>query len=495
MADRAGPGAAAAARSMILPLALAQFIASYAATNMNVAITAIATDLGTTVAGVQTAITLFTLTMAALMIPGSKLTDIWGRKRCFIIGLVVYGVGGLLALLSQGLALLIVGYSLLEGVGSALMIPPIYILVTVAFPDVKSRARYFGVVSGAGGLGAAAGPLIGGVVTSAVSWRASFGLQVLVVGWIIWLSRKITDPGRAGAKPRFDLTGAVLSAVGLFFVVLGLLQSRTYGFFKSRADFTIGNTVVIPKGSISPVWLFVAIGALFLLWFFLRARAREKKGKDVLLPLRLFRNKISNLGLGTQVIQWLILQGSFFTVSVYLQEVWKYNAIQTGLVLTPGTLGILAASAGAGRFARRHPQRWLIIAGFLVTAIGMILLLALVRAHSGIWTWVPGLLLFGAGVGVMLTSSVNVVQSSFPDADQGDISGLSRSVSNLGSSFGTALVGSVLVAVKLPAGRPFAVALSMLLVFTLIGLVLGVLIPRHPVQAAEPAESRQAPVT
>ena len=495
MTDTAAPRPAAAARSMILPLALAQFIASYAATNMNVAISAIAKDLGTTVAGVQTAITLFTLTMAALMIPGSKLTDIWGRKRCFIIGLAVYAVGGLLALLSQGLPQLIVGYSLLEGVGSALMIPPIYILVTVSFPDVKSRARYFGVVSGAGGLGAAAGPLIGGVVTSAISWRASFGLQVLVVAWIILLARKINDPARTGPKPRFDLTGAILSALGLFFVVLGLLQSRTYGFLKSRADFTIGNTVVIPKGSISPVWLLVAIGALFLLWFFLHVRASEKKGKEVLLPLRLFRNKISNLGLGTQVMQWLILQGTFFIVSVYLQEVWKYNAIQTGLVLTPGTIGILAASAAADRFARRHPQRWLIIAGFLVTAIGMILLLALVRAHSGIWTWVPGLLLFGAGVGVMLTSSVNVVQSSFPDADQGDISGLSRSVSNLGSSFGTALVGSVLVAVRLPAGQPFAVALTMMLVFTVIGLVLGVLIPRQPVQATEAADPGHAAAT
>ena len=493
MTDTTALRAANPARAMILPLALAQFIASYAATNMNVAISAIAKDLGTDVAGVQTAITLFTLTMAALMIPGSKLTDIWGRKRCFILGLIVYGVGGLLALLSFGLPQLIIGYSLLEGVGSALMIPPIYILVTVAFPDVKSRAKYFGVVSGAGGLGAAAGPLIGGVVTSAISWRASFGLQVLVVLWIIWLGRKIADPGPAEPRPRFDLTGAILSAVGLFFVVLGLLQSRTYGFGASRQDFTIGNTVVIPKGSISPVWLYVAIGALFLLWFFLHIHAREKKGRAVLLPLRLFRNKISNLGLGTQTIQWLILQGTFFVVSVYLQEVWKYNAIQTGLILTPGTIGILIASAGADRFARRHPQRWLIIAGFLITAVGMGLLLALVRAHSGIWTWIPGLFLFGAGVGVMLTSSVNVVQSSFPDTDQGDISGLSRSVSNLGSSFGTALVGSVMVAVKLPEGKPFAVALIMLLVFTLIGLVLGVLIPRQPVDSTEAAEESPAP--
>jgi MFS family permease len=474
----ANAGTGVVARGMILPLALAQFIASYAASNMNVAISAIASDLGTTVAGVQTAITLFTLTMAALMIPGSKLTDIWGRKRCFMLGLAVYGIGGLLALLAQGITLLIIGYSLLEGVGSALMIPPIYILITVAFPDVKTRAKYFGVVSGAGGLGAAAGPLIGGLVTSAISWRASFGLQVLVVAWIIAAARTISDPARPGRVPRFDLTGAVLSAAGLFFIVLGLLQSRTYGFGASRKNFTIGGTVVIPKGSISPVWILVFIGALFLLWFFLHVRAGERKHRDVLLHLRLFRNKVSNLGLGTQLIQWLVLQGSFFVISVYLQEVDGYNAIKTGLLLTPATIGILATSAAADRMARRHPQRLLIIAGFATTAAGMILLLILVRAHSSIWTWVPGLLLFGAGVGIMLTSSVNVVQSSFPDADQGDISGLSRSVSNLGSSLGTALVGSILVAVTLPAGKPFGIALGIMLGVSLIGLLLAILIPR-----------------
>jgi MFS family permease len=160
-------------------------------------------------------------------------------------------------------------------------------------------------------------------------------------------------------------------------------------------------------------------------------------------------------------------------------------------MLTPATIGILAASAGADRFARRHPQRWLIIAGFLVTTVGMALLVALVRANSGILTWIPGLLLFGIGIGVMLTSSVNVVQSSFPDQEQGEISGLSRSVSNLGSSLGTALVGSVLVAVKLPEGKPFAAAIIIMLVFALIGLVISVLIPRAPIGTT--AQSAPAP--
>jgi MFS family permease len=476
-----------AARKMVFPLALAQFVASYAATNMNTAISAIAKDLGTNVIGVQTAITLFTLTMASLMIPGSKLTDIWGRKRCFIGGLSLYGLGALLALLATGLGLLIAGYSILEGVGSAMMIPPIYILVTVSFPDVKSRARYFGIVSGAAGLGAAAGPLIGGVITSAISWRASFGLQVLIVASIVWLARGIKDPARPGVVPRFDLGGAVLSAAGLFFIVLGFLQSRTYGFFVSRTDFTIGTTVVIPKGGVSPVWLYIAVGALFLLWFFLHVRAREKKGKDVLLALRLFRNRVSNLGLGTQFFQWLTLQGTFFVVSVYLQEVWHYSAIKTGLMLTPATFAILVASAAAPRLARRHRQRTLTIAGFLLNAVGMLLLLALVRQNSSVFSWIPGELFLGMGTGIMLTSSVNIVQSSFPDADQGDISGLSRSVSNLGSSFGTAMVGSVLVAYRFPAGHPFAVALIMLTVITLLGLVTAVLVPRRPAQPAAAA--------
>lgn len=470
----------AAGLTLVLPLALAQFIASYAATNMNVAISSIATDLHTTVVGMQTTITLFTLTMASLMIPGSKLTTIWGRKRCFIAGLIVYGAGALLALLSQGIGLMIVGYSLLEGIGSALLIPPVYILVTVAFGDIKTRARYFGMVSGAGGLGAAAGPLIGGMVTSAISWRASFGLQVLVVAWIVYLARRINDPPRRGPAPGFDIGGAILSAAGLFFVVLGVLRSSTYGWFTTRKNVEIAGTVVIQKGGISPIWISIGIGVLILAWFFLHLRHRERRGAEPLLRLHLFASKVANLGLSTQFAQWLALQGSFFVVSVFLQQVRHYSAIQTGLMLTPAIAGILLTSAAAGRLAKRRPQGTLIAAGFAIAAAGSGLLLALVSKTSGVLSFVPGLFLFGAGLGVMLTSSVNVVQSSFGDADQGDISGLSRSVSNLGSSFGTALAGSILVGAAAPGGRPFALAVLTLLIITLLGLGASLFLPRTP---------------
>ena len=462
---RPGTGAATAtagAAAVVLPLALAQFIASYAASNMNVAITTIADDLNTDVAGIQTTITLFTLTMAALMIPGSKLTDIWGRKYCFILGLAVYGVGALLAALAPGLILLTVGYSLLEGIGSALLIPPIYILVTVLFDDLKTRAKWFGVISGAAGLGAAAGPLIGGLITSYISWRASFLLQVVVVALIALLARRIDDPPLPAERPRFDVVGAVLSAAGLFLVVFGVLQTNTLGWASAR------------------VWLLVGLGVVVLAGFFLYARARERAGRTPLVSPALFRNRTSNLGLVTQTVQWLVMQGAFFTISVFLQQERGYSAIQTGLMLVPATIGVLLSSGMAQRMASRHPQRLLIRAGFTLTVVGLALLLALARQDSAVWTFWPGLFLMGFGIGAMLTASVNVVQSAWPEDVQGDISGVSRSVSNLGSSLGVAVAGSVIVVATAGGNPPFLTAIVVVGCFALVGWVAALLLPRAP---------------
>src|SRR4029453_858382 len=200
-------------RRMLVPLALAQFICSFAGSNMNVMINDISRDLDTTVQGVQTAITLFFLVMAALMIPGSKLSDRWGRKRCFTIGLAVYGVGALLSAISPGLGVLILGNSFLEGVGSALLIPPVYILTTLLFTDLQSRARAFGRISGMGGIGAATGPLIGGLIPTAISWRPGVLFRPGAVAGIVLLSRKLGDPLPPDPPSPFDTVGAVLSAL------------------------------------------------------------------------------------------------------------------------------------------------------------------------------------------------------------------------------------------------------------------------------------------
>jgi cyanate permease len=228
---------------------------------------------------------------------------------------------------------LILGNSVLEGVGTALLIPPVYILTTLRFTDLTSRARAFGVISGLGGLGAAAGPLIGGVITTAINWRAAFVFQAAVVALIVLLSRPVEDPLPADPTRPFDTFGAVLSAVGMLLVVFGVLQ----------ADSNLALMVAL-----------VVAGAAFLAWFFLHIRAEERAGKEPLLSTALFKNRTSNLGLVTQNIQWLLLMGVSFVVAVFLQTVRGYNAIETGVIFTAATVGVLVSSLGAERFAKRR---------------------------------------------------------------------------------------------------------------------------------------------
>ena len=454
--------AAISPRRLILPLALAQFICSFAGSNMNVMITDISDDLDTTVKGVQTAITLFLLIMAILMIPCSKLTDRWGRKRCFTAGLTLYGIGALLSAVAPGLGVLILGNSVLEGVGTALLIPPVYILATLWFSDLTSRAWAFGVISGLGGIGAAAGPLIGGVITTGISWRAAFIFQAAVVATIIFLSRRLVDPLPPDPTRPFDAVGAILSALGMFFVVFGILQAGTHNVLMT---------------------VLLVVGVAFLAGFYLYIRRRERSGKEPLLSTALFRNRTSNLALVTQNTQWLILMGVSFVVSVFLQTVRGYSAIGTGVVFTAATVGLLLSSFAAQRLAKRFSQRALIVAGFVVTLTGIVVLLGFVHASSRVVAFVPGLLLVGLGLGVMLTPSVNVVQSSFPEEQQGEISGLSRSVSNLGSTFGTAIAGTILVSVVATGTRSYAVAMIALIAFGLIGLVAALRLPARITKA------------
>jgi MFS family permease len=453
-------------RRTLVPLALAQFICSFAGSNMNVMITDISDDLDTTVQGVQVAITLFLLVMAALMIPGGKVTDLWGRKRCFTLGLTVYGIGALMSAVSPGLGVLILGNSILEGVGTALLIPPVYILTTMLFDDITSRARAFGVITGMGGIGAAAGPLIGGLITTAISWRAAFVFQALVIVAIVYLSRPIKDPIPPDPTRPFDILGAVLSAIGLVLIVMGVLAADDNG------------------------WLMLGLlvaGAVVLAGFFAHVRAEERAGEEPLLSSSLFRNRVSNLGLITQNVQWLMLLGTAFVVSAFLQVVRGYNAIETGVIFTAATGGILLSSLAAERLAKRHQQRTLIVAGFITTLVGIGVLLALVNGSPSVYAFAPGLFLIGIGVGVMLTPSVNIVQSSFPEERQGEISGLSRSVSNLGSSLGTAIAGTILVSGL--TDRSYGLAMTSLAVMGLIGLGAAMLLPTSPVREAAEAPS------
>src|ERR1700756_3154911 len=325
------------------------------------------------------------------------------------------------------------------------------------FTDMKSRARAFGVVSGMGGIGAATGPLIGGAITTALSWRVAFVFQALIILVIVVLARNVVDPVPADPSHPFDTVGAILSAVGLVVLVGGIMA----------ADSNIVLMAVL-----------IVVGAAILAGFFAWIRRRERAGKEALLSTSLFRNRTSNLALVTQNVQWAVLLGTSFVVSAYLQVVRHYDAIQTGVIFTAATVGILLSSLAAGRLARQFRQRTLIVAGFVITIAGIIVLLVQVKGHPGAWYFAPGLFLIGIGVGVMLTPSVNVVQSAFPENLQGEISGLSRSVSNLGSTIGTAIAGTILVAGLADANRSYGIAMIVLAFIGLIGLGATVMLPK-----------------
>src|ERR1700759_4720184 len=246
---------ASSLRRILVPLALAQFICSFAGSNMNVMINDISHDLNTDVKGVQTTITLFLVIMAVLMIPCSKLTDRWGRKRCFIGGLTLYGIGAFVSAIAPSLGVLILGNSVFKGVGTAFLIPPVYILTTMAFTSLQSRAKAFGVISGLGGIGAAAGPLIGGLITSTISWRAAFVFQALVVVTIVALSRRLEDPLPAAPSRSVGPLGTVLAGIGLVLLVLGIMA------IKNSAWLALG---------------LMLAGAGFLVVFFVSIRSLEE---------------------------------------------------------------------------------------------------------------------------------------------------------------------------------------------------------------------------
>jgi len=273
---------------------------------------------------------------------------------------------------------------------------------------------------------------------------------------IVVLSRRIRDPLPPDPTRPFDTVGAVLSSAGLVLLVLGILAADNNGWLMAGL---------------------ILAGALVLALFFASVRAKERAGKEPLLPTVLFRNRTSNLGLVTQNVQWLLLLGVSFVVATYLQVVRGYDAIETGVIYTAATVGLLAASLGAERFAQRRAQRTLIVVGFAITIAGIGVLLATVGLSHSPWAFAPGLLVIGFGLGGMLTPSVNIVQSAFPEDLQGEISGLSRSVSNLGSCLGTAIAGTILVAGL--TDHAYVAAMVTLGGLGLVGLVAAAFLPRR----------------
>jgi len=431
------PKAKTASWGVIAMLAAAQFIMVLDTTVMNVSITQVAEDLNTTVVGLQTAITMYTLVMAAFMLLGGKLGDRWGAKRAFIVGLLVYGTGSLITALSPTLGVLLVGWSFIEGFGAILVIPAIAALTAGTYTG-HQRALAYGILGGVSGASAALGPLIGGWVTTYYSWRLVFAAETLVVLALMLFLRLI--PAMSGRKGKLDLTGAFLSAAGLGAVVFGILRSSQWGWIapSASAPFT-------PLGLSPVIWLIS--GGLVLLGFFARHEgAFIAAGKEPLLDTRLLKIPPMRAGLVTYLCQQFIIMGTFFVLPLYLQTVLGYDALETGIILLPLSLALLVFALGGARLAGRHSPKRISAAGLLCMLSGLILLIAFTGPDLRSAGFAIALALVGAGNGLLVSQLGNVIMSSVPAERGSEAGGLQGTAMNLGASLGVALIGSILIA-------------------------------------------------
>ncbi|MFI6224594.1 MFS transporter [Nocardia salmonicida] len=433
-----GPSRAVAAGSgvVLLVLASGQFLMTLDTSVMNVSMAQVAEDLDTTITGIQTAMTLYTLVMATLMITGGKVGTIIGRRRAFAIGLVIYGAGSLTTSLAPSLPVLLLGWSLLEGIGAALIMPAIVALVAGNFPPERRSAAY-GLVAAAGAMAVAAGPLIGGAVTTFASWRYVFAGESVLVVIILFALRRINDV--APAKVRIDLIGSVLSVLSLGMIVYGVLRSSEWGWVQPK-----------PGGAdiagLSPVvWLL--LGGMLLLYVFARWQNHlADTGGEPLVDPALFRNRQLTGGLTMFLGQYTVQAGAFFTVPLFLTVVLELDALQTGIRLVPLSVALLLSAVGIPKIWPRANPRRVVRAGMAAMIVGILFLVAGMDPGADASVVAIPMLLMGVGLGALASQLGAVTVSAVPNEQSAEVGGLQNTASNLGASLGTALVGSVLIA-------------------------------------------------
>ena len=436
-AESAPSRPAGGAKLVLLTLAAGQFLMTLDSSVMNVSIATVAKDVGTTVTGIQWAITAYTLVMAALMITGAKIGAMIGRKRAFTIGCVIYGCGSFTTSIAPNLPVLLLGWSFLEGVGAALILPAIVALVAGNFPTERRPAAY-GLVAAAGAIAVAVGPLIGGFCTTYFSWRWVFAGEVVVVALILLLARKIAD-APVETRPKLDIVGAVLSAAGLGLLVFGVLRSGEWGWIRPNVD---GPS----WAGLSPtVWL--ALAGLFVLWIFFRWEARlDARGKEPLVRPVMLQNRQLTGGLIMFFFQYLVQAGFFFVVPLFLSVCLGLSALATGVRLLPLSITLLAAAIGIPRLLPNVSPRLVVRSGLLALFAGTVILLALLDKDARAEIVFVPMLLIGLGIGALASQLGAVTVSAVPDEESPEVGGVQNTMTNLGASLGTAVAGSILIA-------------------------------------------------
>jgi MFS family permease len=424
-------------------LGAAQFLMVLDQAVMNVAITQLTEDFDTTVTTIQIVIALYALVMAALMLTGGKLGDLLGRRRAFQIGLVIYGAGSALTAASWSVPTLMLGWSILEGIGAALVLPALVALAAGNY-EGSDRAVVYGVLGGVAGAGIAVGPILGGWATTELTWRVVFIGEVVVAIGIMLGSRLIRETERAGPPPRLDWVGSALAALGLALVVFGVLQASNWGWLRPQAS------PVEPFGlALTP--FVIAAGFVVLAGFRAWERRREERGEDPLLHFALLESPILRGGVGMLLAQNLILMGIFFTIPLYLQIVQGLSALDTGIRMLPASVGLFVAALVGSRLADRFAAQPLVRFGLGVTFVSTLMLMGTIEPELDNASFLTAMGVLGVGMGLVISQLGNVVQSAVGDADRSEAGGIQNTAQQLGSSLGTAVLGAVVITVLVGA--------------------------------------------
>ena len=427
---------AASSGAVLFTLSMGQFVMALDSSVMNVSIATVASDLDTTVTGIQSAITLYTLVMASLMITGGKVGQLIGRKRAFAIGCLIYGAGSATTAVAPNLTVLLVGWSILEGVGAALIMPAIVALVASNFGRAD-RPRAYGLVAASGAIAVALGPLIGGVLTTYASWRWVFAGEVLIVLVIVVLARRMADVP-ADREAKLDVVGTVLSAAGLGLVVFGILRAGTWGLVRPKPEAPVWL-------GLSPVVWLVILGGLTLLAFFEWEGRRHDAGRSVLVDPDLFEVRALRGGLSSFFFQYLLMAGLFFVIPLFLSVALGLSAVETGVRILPLSVALLVTAVGVPKVMPHASPRRVVRVGFVLIFVGVVTLLAALDVGVGAEVVTLPLLLAGLGIGALASQLGSVTVSSVPDEQSAEVGGLQNSVSFLGSSIGTAVTGALLI--------------------------------------------------
>jgi MFS family permease len=423
--------------TVLLALGAGQFLMTLDSTVMNVSIASVAEDVNAPITGIQAAITLYTLVMAMLMLPGGKIGAIVGHKRAFAVGCVIYGVGSFTTALAPNLTILILGWSVLEGIGAALILPAIVALVAANVPPA-GRSRAYGLIMAAGAIAVAVGPLVGGIATTFFSWRWVFVGEVVLVLAVLVLVRQMDDTP-PGERPGLDLPGAALSAAGLGLAVFGVLRSSEWGWVLAKAD-------APAVSGLSPTILLIVAGLLVLWVFTLWERHVIERGDEPLVRLALFGNRQFTGGLTMFFLQFLVQAGLFFTIPLYLSVALGLSAVDTGLKIMPLSITLLLAAAGIPRFFPDASPRRVVRCGLLALVAGILTLFLSMDVDAGAEIVTVPLLLAGLGIGALASQLGSVTVSAVPNDQSAEVGGLQNTSTNLGASLGTALAGSLLIA-------------------------------------------------